>query len=188
MKRRDAGFTLLEMLVAIVVFGLVMAGLAQTFRFGLTAWSDTTRRTAGPENLAAMDAALTKMIEQAQPGSLAGHPDGLIFTTRLPAGAGINGLADVAVLAGPGDALIMRYRQHPPGVVLTAPPTAQIEILAQNVAGLSVTYLAGQSNKPPVWVSKWSNPGLPLLIRLHLVMTDGETWPDLVAAPGPAGG
>ena len=56
--QRDAGFTLLEMLVALVVFGLVMAGLAQTFRFGLTAWSATERRAMGPENLAAMDTAV----------------------------------------------------------------------------------------------------------------------------------
>jgi general secretion pathway protein J len=47
MKTRDAGYTLLEMLVALVVFGLVMAGIAQSFRFGLTAWSAAPRITAG---------------------------------------------------------------------------------------------------------------------------------------------
>ncbi len=188
MKHRDSGFTLLEMLVAIVVFGLVMAGLAQTFRFGLTAWSATTRRTAGPENLAATDAALARMIGQAQPGSMAGHPDGLIFTTRLPAGSGIAGLADVAVLAAPNGTLILRYRQHPPGIPLAPLPAPQIEVLAQNVAGLETTYLAAQSNKPPVWLDKWSGNGLPMLVRLHLVLTDGQTWPDLVAAPAAPGG
>ena len=35
--RRQSGFTLLEMMVALVVFGLLMAGVAQTMRYGLTA-------------------------------------------------------------------------------------------------------------------------------------------------------
>ncbi len=39
MKPSEAGFTLLEMLVALVVFGLVMAGIAQAFRYGFTAIS-----------------------------------------------------------------------------------------------------------------------------------------------------
>ena len=56
--RRDSGFTLLEMLVALVVFGLVMAGLTQSFRFGLSVWSAGPRRIAGPEDMAALDAAL----------------------------------------------------------------------------------------------------------------------------------
>ncbi len=74
---RDAGYTLLEMLGALVVFGLVMAGIAQSFRFGLTAWTAGTRTITKPENMAALDAALTRLINQALPGSLTGLPNGM---------------------------------------------------------------------------------------------------------------
>jgi len=183
-SRRDAGFTLLEMLVALVVFGLVMAGLAQTFRFGLTAWSATTRRAVGPENLAATDAALTRMIAQAVPGTLTGLPDQLAFTTPLPAGAGLNGgLADAAIMVAPGGTLILRYAAHPPGIPLTRAPAPRIEILAQGVTALNVSYLMPQPSGPPAWSNAWSDSGLPLLVRIHLQFAGGQSWPDLVAAP-----
>jgi prepilin-type N-terminal cleavage/methylation domain-containing protein len=65
MTRRDAGFTLLEMLVALVVFGLLMAGIAQAMRYGMTAWSAETRQAAAPETMSAVDGALRRLIEHA---------------------------------------------------------------------------------------------------------------------------
>lgn len=184
MRQRDAGFTLLEMMVALVVFGLVMAGLAQSFKFGLTAWSATTRRAEGPEDLAAMDAALTQMIAQAQPGSMTGKRNGLAFTTPLPAGAGLNGgLADVAIMMAPDGSLAMRYGAHPPGIPLTRMPPPRIETLAQGVTALKVTYLVAQQSGPPAWSDTWLDSGLPLLVRIHLDFAGAQSWPDLVAAP-----
>ena len=183
-RQRDAGYTLLEMLVALVVFGLVMAGIAQTFRFGLTVWSAGPRIITGPEGLAAMDAALTRMITQTFPGSMTGSPDQLAFTTVLPAGAGLSGrLADAAIMVTSGGNLILRYSPHPPGIPLVPPPPPKIEPLAQGVASLSVLYLVPQSAGAPVWSSNWSGDGLPLLVRLHLQFTSGRNWPDLVVAP-----
>ena len=184
MRRRDAGFTLLEMLVALVVFGLVMAGLAQTFRFGLTAFSSTTRRSIGPETLAAMDAALTRMIAQARSGSMLGSPDRLAFTTTLPAGAGLGGgLADVAISVTPDGTMLMRYRAHPPGIPLIAPRPPGIEILAHGVGTLKASYLTPQPGGAPAWSGLWPGGGLPLLVRIHIDLTNGQTWPDLIAAP-----
>jgi general secretion pathway protein J len=182
MKRRDAGFTLLEMLVALVVFGLVMAGLTQTFRFGLSVWSAGPRRVAGPENMAALDAALTRMIGQAVPGSFIGHPDRLVFTTVLPPGAGLPGaLADAAILPGPNNTLVLRYRAHPPGIPLVKLPPPMLETLATGVDGFSASYLIPQPSGAPAWTNDWTGGGLPLLVRLH-IQTSGANWPDLVAA------
>ncbi len=186
MSRRDSGFTLLEMLVALVVFGLVMAGLSQTFRFGLMAWSVGPAKTAEPETLTAMDAALTRMISQALPGTMTGDPDGLSFTTRLPAGAGLHGgLADTAILPGPGGTLILRYAPHPAGLPLAPPPVPRTEILAQNVTALSIAYLVPHQGGPAAWSSTWQggSAGLPLLVRIHIDLASGRNWPDLVAAP-----
>ncbi len=182
--RRDDGYTLLEVMVALVVFGLVMAGIAQSFRFGLTAWSAASRNSTQPENLAAMDGALSHLITQALPGSMAGLPDEVAFTTRLPAGAGLKGrLADAAILTAPSGQLILRYRPHPAGIPIAPPPPPKIEPLAQGVKSLSLSYLVPVQGGSPVWSHKWQGRGLPLLVRLHLTFTDGQSWPDLVAAP-----
>jgi general secretion pathway protein J len=188
MRQREAGFTLLEMLVALVVFGLVMAGLTQTFRYGLSAWSAANRRAPAAENLAAMDAALARMIAQAQPGSVTGKPGGLAFTTRLPAGAGLKtGLADAAILLAPDGTLILRYGAHPPGVPLVHPPAPRTEPLATGVTAVKFSYLAPRDGGPPAWSDMWEDGGLPLLVRVHLQLASGQTWPDLVAAPVAAG-
>jgi general secretion pathway protein J len=181
--RRDSGFTLLEMLVALVVFGLVMAGLTQSFRFGLSVWSAGPRRIAGPEDMAALDMALTRMIAQAVPGSFTGHHEGLAFTTVLPPGAGLQGaLADAAIQVGPAGDLELRYRQHPPGIPLLRLPAPRIEVLAKSVKDFSASYLTTQATGGPVWANDWSGSGLPLLVRLHIQPNSGSEWPDLVAA------
>jgi general secretion pathway protein J len=182
MSRRDAGFTLLEMLVALVVFGLVMAGIAQTFRFGLIAWPAAERSAAGGQDLAALDAGLTSMIAGAQPGSMTASRGELAFTTRLPA-AGIDGLVDVAIGTAPGGEFLLRYGPHPAGIPLAPRLAPRLEPLAQGVAGFSVSYFAPQTNGPPAWSDSWSGDGLPLLVRIHLAFADGRHWPDLVAAP-----
>ncbi len=187
MRAREAGYTLLEMLVALVVFGLVMAGIAQSFRFGLAAFRQSAQRGAVPEDFAAMDGALTGIIAAALPDSMTGQPSGLSFTTRLPPGAGIGkGLADAAVEMAPGGTLVLRYAPHPPGLPLTPPPPARMELLASGVETLSLSYLAARQNGPPAWSGTWSGKGLPLLIRLHLRL-NGMDWPDLVIAPVAAG-
>jgi general secretion pathway protein J len=183
MSRRQAGFTLLEMMVALVVFGLVMAGIAQTFKFGLLAWRQGPVRTAEPENLAALDAALTRMISQTLPGSMSGGADELAFTTTLPPGAGLQGkLADAAILTQNGT-LILRYRPHPAGIPLNPPPAPLIETLAEGVTGFDAAYLARQATGAPVWTQKWKAGSLPLLVRLHIDLADGRNWPDLIVAP-----
>ncbi|HYP63996.1 MAG TPA: prepilin-type N-terminal cleavage/methylation domain-containing protein [Acidocella sp.] len=185
--RREDGYTLLEMLVALVVFGLVMAGIAQSYRFGLTAWSAGEHNTTEPENIAALDAALTRIIEAAQPGSMIGTPNQLALTTTLPPGAGLPGLADAAILLQPDGTLILRYAPHAPGVPLTPPPRPRIEPLLHGVTGFSTAYLVPAQNAPAAWSSKWSGEKLPLLVRLHVRLADGRDWPDLIAAPADQG-
>jgi general secretion pathway protein J len=181
--RRQSGFTLLELMVALVVFGLLMAGVAQTMRFGMTAWTAETRAADGSETLAAVDGALRRLIEQAAPDKLTGRPDGFAFTTFLPEGAGLaDPLADAALVVTP-EGLVLRWRPHPAGPALGLPAAARTEILLAGVTGLDVSYLAGQPNGSVAWSPIFSGGGLPLLIRLHLTLAGQKTWPDIVVAP-----
>jgi hypothetical protein len=133
--------------------------------------------------MADLDAALTRMIAQAVPGSFTGHHEGLAFTTVLPPGAGLQGaLADAAIQVGPGGDLELRYRQHPPGIPLLRQPAPRIELLAEGVRDFSASYLTAQAKGGPVWANDWSGDGLPLLVRLHIQPKSGSEWPDLVAA------
>jgi len=184
MTRRDAGFTLLEMLVALVVFGLLMAGVAQAMRYGMTAWVAETRQAAAPETMSAMDGALRRLIEQASPGTLTGTPDGLSFTAELPAGSMLaDPLADLAIFVTPDHRLDLRYIPHPAGVPLGPPPAPQTEVLLDGITGIHAEYLASQPDGAVAWSGHWSGTGLPLLVRIDFSFSGGTTWPSLVAAP-----
>jgi general secretion pathway protein J len=184
----SAGFTLLEMLVALVVFGLLMAGIAQSMHYGLTAWSAQIRAQTKPQDLVAVDDALRFMIAQAVPDSFTGYPDQMAFTTTLPAGSPLpDRLADVAILPGPGGSFLLRWTPHPPGPLLGPAPAPHTEFLLDGVTAVTVSYLVGAPDGSTAWAASYSNGGLPLLVRLHLVFADGRHWPDLVAAPAAHG-
>ena len=58
----QAGFTLLEIMVALVVFGILVAGLAQGVQFGLRAWNGQTALIAQRGDMDAGDRALRGLI------------------------------------------------------------------------------------------------------------------------------
>jgi prepilin-type N-terminal cleavage/methylation domain-containing protein len=87
---RDDGFTLLEILVAVVVFGFVVAGLVQATHFGITAWDVQTRMVDRAQDLERVDRVLRLIVEQASPPLAAddkpfnGQEHRLDLITRLP--------------------------------------------------------------------------------------------------------
>ena len=73
-RGKAAGFTLLEIVVALAVFGFLLVGLSQTVRFGLTAWRQDARLSDGKTDLEAVDRSLRTVIENLDPGEDAGLP------------------------------------------------------------------------------------------------------------------
>ena len=63
----DAGFTLLEIIVAAVVLGFVVAGLSQATRFGINAWDVQTRLANNAADMERLDRILRLLIEQSAP-------------------------------------------------------------------------------------------------------------------------
>jgi general secretion pathway protein J len=185
---KQAGFTLLELLVALVVFGLLMAGVAQAMRYGMVAWTAQTRQSAGPETQAAVDGALRRLIEQASPNGFVGRPDQMAFTAPLPAGSPHPGqLADLALAVTPDGVLVLRWAPHPPGIRLRPAAPPQTEILLTGVSDLRLQYLTPQPNGSTSWSDTWSQAGLPLLVRVGMTYAGKQAWPDLVSAPVDAG-
>jgi general secretion pathway protein J len=188
MSRRSAGFTLLEVLIALVVFGLLMAGLSQAVRFGLAAWHTEDRLSDSRGDLEAVDRTLRLIVQNMMPGDDTGRPaitgtmDTMTGVSRMPIPD--TGLAEAPVevgLALSGNRLILRWRPYIRAERLTPLPPPHEATLAGNIARISITYWQPRAG----WVTGWKQPNLPSLIRLRIDFR-GENpprWPDFVLAP-----
>jgi general secretion pathway protein J len=189
MKSQAAsGFTLLEILVALAVFGFLLLGLGQTVRFGLTAWRQDARISARKTDLEAVDRALRLVVENLAPGDEAarvpidGSAGALTGVTRLRVpGSGLLPVRIEAGLAVSGRRLVLRWRPQHHWTQFGAPPPPQETALINGVSRLAIEYWRPQGN----WVSGWHEPDLPLLIRFRLTFAgpDAPHWPDIVVAP-----
>jgi general secretion pathway protein J len=187
-RRAEAGFTLLEVLVALAVFGFLLVGLSQTVRFGLTAWRQGARMSGAKTDLEAVDRTLRSVIENLAPGedparpSIDGSASSLTGVTRmrLP-GSGLKPVRVEAGLAVSGARLVLRWRPDHHWMPFGPPPRPAETELVNGVARLGIEYW-----KPPgVWVSQWHEPDLPLLVRLRVRFTGSPAprWPDIIVAP-----
>ena len=86
----QAGFTLLEVIIAVVVLGFVLAGLSQGARVGINAWNVQTRYIDNSAEMERLDRSLRQLIEQAAPPLSAddkffiGQAHRFELITRLP--------------------------------------------------------------------------------------------------------
>jgi general secretion pathway protein J len=187
--RRPDGFTLLEILVALVVFGFLLAGLAQGMQLGLRVWDKGVGVAGADDDLMTLDATLRRLVEGLDPGDdldpapMTGSKDRLDCLTTLSSADGpLPGRRMRAVLfVGPDHRLVLRWRQAPRAILIgAAPPLAETELLS-GVAGIELAYMRSGGS----WLNAWRSPDLPALVRIRVkfLRSDPRVWPEIVAAP-----
>ena len=186
-RREEAGFTLLEIVVALAVFGFLLVGLSQTVRFGLTAWHQSARLSDRKTDLEAVDRTLRSIVEDLYPGDEAGRSpvdgtsDRLTGITRLRIPGSVHPVPIEAGVALSRGRLVLRWRPYHHTIPLGSPIPPVETPLMTGVSRLAVEYW----RSPGAWVSSWHEPDLPLLIRFRIILAGpGATpWPDIVVAP-----
>jgi general secretion pathway protein J len=197
-QARQTGFTLLEVLVALVVLGFLVIGLTNGVRTGLKMWGAQASRVGQTSELDAaariLRTILTGMVASPSGGvnptaagnaEIEGAPDSLAFVGDLPDGLGASRRADIKLELHQGK-LVLRWtpRRHE---LSTAPPPEPVETeLIGGVEHLSLAYWGAPGpGQPSGWQSQWDGPGIPELVRVRLTFGEGDRrrWPDLIAAP-----
>ncbi len=188
------GFTLLELLIAITILGLLLSGLAGGIRLGTKAFERQAVAIAERDQIDATDRALRRLLSTIDPGTpnnppkIEGTPNSFKFTSDLPPGVGLAvKRADLVLSLNAKRSLILKYKQHFHDI-RTAPEAEakSIEILS-GLDKIEFSYFkaAEQANGGSGWLTEWRDPMPPDLIRLHLVFPKGDRrhWPDLIVAP-----
>ena len=191
-RSSTAGFTLLEVLVALVILGFIVTGLAQGSRLGLAAWDRQARAIDHDATLDSTSRTLRSLIESMLPGggplqpAIAGDAHTLVMTAPMPAAAPIDPvrLADIALGVDAHHQLVLRWVPHLHARVLSPPPSRS-DVLIGGVAGIDFSYFGASAAMPGQagWVTQWSDVNPPSLIRVHIRFVTGQTWPDLIVAP-----
>jgi len=188
----SAGFTLLEILVALVVLGFLLAGLSQGVRFGLRAWDSESRLVDRRTDMDAMERVLRGVIAEADPGDVnepapfRGETGRLDLVTRLPGGAaGLpTGDAEVGLGVDAQHRFVLRWRASPHAERLGPPPPLQQSVLLEGVDGVAFAYLR-RPEQGGGWSETWHDLSLPALVRITVDFPkdDRRHWPAIVAAP-----
>ena len=189
---REGGFTLLEVLVALVVFGFVAAGLSEGLRFGLRTTARQERLAVERGDLDAVDRVLRRLVAQMDPGTnrdptvVAGDQREMAFTTDLGAAASaLSTTVAEVVLRQEGDRLVLRWRPMLHAVRLGPAVPFREAVLLDGLERLELSYWGAVGEEAPGWRGGWRQKGLPALVRVRLVFPAGlgRRWPDIVAGP-----
>jgi general secretion pathway protein J len=200
-RAAEAGFTLVELLVAITLVGLMTVVLFGGLRFGTRAASAVGARSDRSAQLGVVydfmqnelaDARmLTTSSDVAAAPNFDGEPDSLSFITTPPAYLALGGfhLLRVALEGERTRRLTVSWQQISRGALTSTPTTLQPSVILENIRSVEFAYFGTlDQNRPPEWLDRWNDQtALPQLVRLRIAWADGSHAPDLIVAPRLAG-
>jgi len=198
MRARQGGFTLIELVIALALMGVMVLFMYSGLAFGLRGWdaADTNgRRTADrriAENFLRREVAELFPMRWKDPMTLRlafeGQHDVLRFVSVRPAGISVTGLSLVGVTVEPDNVkrtrnLVMR-RASPGDEQKDFGPLAQGEatILFDDIESVAFDYFGSENDfSDPKWVDTWEWPGrIPQLIRIRVRNPDGSSLPEMI--------
>jgi general secretion pathway protein J len=179
------GFTLLELLLAVTLLGIIMLLLFSALRMGTTSWRGVQQRAEATEQQYLLNRFLTRELGGAVPVRgpqrklmFRGEENAVVFVSEFPPHRGNGGLYTVSLgekTRADGSDLVYRFErltetaQWPPLLV-----DAQEKILVEDIASIDIAYLGRTiPGRPQDWSETWHQSSYPpALIRLRYAVVD----------------
>jgi general secretion pathway protein J len=206
--RRQAGFTLVELLVAMTLLAFLSITLFGGLRFGTRSWEAVVDSSAERDRIASTQTFLRDRLGQLTlPGpasaqrlaaaasddddaNLERGPERLEFTAPWLSALSLGGLYRFTLWhedTGNGRLMLSwQPAEADPEALDELGDLAGERILLDGVTGFALSYYgAADEDAEPEWLDRWENPGAPpRLVRVDLAFTDARlVWPVFIVAP-----
>lgn len=203
MSRRcgTAGFTLVELLIALTLVGLLTTLIFAGVRVAARAWGRTDGRAADAADQWAVANVLGGAISEAYPAFVSadlhdreiafeGKARSLTLLAPLPQAIAAGVPAQLRFYltgAGRSKSLVLGWRLDLPSAQNGAPLPENRVVLLDRVRRIGFAYFGADApGDAPVWQDRWTEQAaLPQMVRVRIERSDRSlpAWPDLVAAP-----
>ena len=200
---KQRGFTLLELLIAITLLGMILVLLFGGLRLGVRSWDTSQRQVDSLNSVRSVENFLRRELGLAYPYfwksgpvqrvAFLGERNKLSFVAQLPSRIGGGGLYAISVELEQLDKVKRIVWHHTPissqmQDFTTLAQTSEMVLVASELSGVEDIWLTyfGQENESaaPRWMDRWENSTrLPMLIRIQVRFSKGTEWPDFVVAP-----
>lgn len=199
-RRNQSGFTLLEVMVAMVVLTLIVTSAFGALRMGERSWEAGLARATETETLRTVSGVLQRQFNQALPLSwsdktektiaFSGSMEQLRFIAPAPTHNGSTGLFEYTLVAQAGEdntRLVLYYRLHDPDLAGFSPEgsDSQKVLLVESLKSASFAYFGSPvKGEPPQWHSEWGMDAeaFPRMVHARLVTDSERQWPELFLA------
>ncbi len=202
--RTQRGFTLMEVLIASVLLGLMMLVLTGSLRVGADSWEGGEERLIRASRLYTVGHFLRQHIANQVPvsgvdekgemeASFHGTETTLSYIAPLPDQLEGGGLYRFKLYTrGEEDQRELRISivpfQSAPDKNRTPPEPLDDLAIIDQVKNVRFAYFGASEDSPPSersgkWWKEWRNYQLPTLIRINIERDGEDPWPTLVIAP-----
>jgi general secretion pathway protein J len=209
----EAGFTLLELLIATTVLAFLSLLLFGGLQFGTRVWEKTETSTSAMNRVRAAQQILSDELMRVYPFFVSSTVDNYVdfdgqeqHVTFLAPSNDFHGAMDrVTIASVPGrDGMSVVMSTSPE---LAAVPSGRRRTIIGGLKWFQISYFgpptaaphtatsataltaraaapAATQSAPPQWTSVWKGQArLPMLIRIRASLTNKSQWPDLVITP-----
>ncbi len=197
--QKQQGFTLLELMIAMVLSSAILVTLFAAVRLGGRAWESGHAKADETDQLRLVQQAIRRSLTQAKivqrfdqgdrVPSLLGEAAQVTFVAFLFVDLGRTGLFEVNIRRQ-SDQLVMSWwpfrpenlRRDPPADAERTALLDEVTAIRWQYYGLQRSEFATDFEEVPEWHDRWEDRNsLPELVRLDITWRD-ESWPTLVVS------
>lgn len=192
--RNDAGFTVVELLVSLVILALVMSFLPGTLRIGQRVW-ESDAAFSRHEAMASFRRVAEDRLTETMPVfarnralglrlDFSGEPNKVAFIAPAPTGPAGGGVYRFELMGDDGPGLVLRqtlFRQDSETRAAAALPAVS-HVAPARIGGVSFRYFGrAEAGAAAQWQTRWTRPdALPDLVEMSLADGNGQVSRSIV--------